>query len=109
MKRRLRFEQEAEEDLERAIDYYRQEAGEDVALRFVDVAFHAFSLLVEHPEMGRHYDAALDPRLRKVRAWPLREFPYVVFYVVSGDEDLDVLAVVEAHQDLPELLRRRWT
>ena len=107
MSGRIRLEREAVEDLEVAVEHYAEKAGEDVALRFVETTEHAFSLLAEHPEMGRRYEVALHPRLRDVRVWPLRDFPYLVFYQVL-DETVLVLALVEAHQDLPEFFRKRW-
>ncbi len=79
-----------------------------MALRFVGAVEGALGLLEERPEMGRRYDTAPTPRLRDVRAWPLGDFPYLVFYEIVENVVL-VLGVVEGHQDLPEVFRRRWT
>ena len=105
---RVQLEQEAIEDYERGVRYYRDHGGAEVALRFVDVVEHAFTLLAEQPEIGRRYETAPAERLRAVRAWPLREFPYLVFYEVV-ETVVRVLGIVEAHQDLPEIFRKRWS
>ena len=104
--RRVRFEQEAIEDLEGGVSYYREQAGEEVALRFVAAVEAACDLLVEQPEAGRRYETALHPRLRDVRAWPLGDFPYLIFYQVDENVIL-VLGVLEGQQDLPEIFRTR--
>ena len=105
--RRVRFEQEAIEDLEEGVRYYREQAGAEVALRFVAAVETACDLLVGQPEAGRQYETALHPRLRDVRAWTLGDFPYLVFYKVTENLIL-VLGVIEGHQDLPEIFRKRW-
>jgi plasmid stabilization system protein ParE len=67
--RRIRFEQEANEDLEKGVIYYRDEAGgEEVALRFVGAVEAACDLLLRHPEAARRYETAVHPRLRDVQA-----------------------------------------
>jgi toxin ParE1/3/4 len=106
--RRLRIEQEAEEDLEASVRYYRDEAGEDLALRFVDAVEGVFSLLNEHPEVGRKYESAPSPRLRELRAWPLADFPFLIFYELTEAEIL-IAGIVEGHQNLPEIFRKRWS
>ena len=106
-KHRLRLEQEAIEDLEYGVHYYRDRAGEEVALRFVGAIEDAFALLIEQPEAGRRYETAPTPRLREVRAWSLGAFPYLIFYELVESVVL-ILGVVEAHQDLPEVFRKRW-
>ncbi len=108
--RRVRFEQEATEDLERSVVYYRDEAGgEEVALRFVGAIEAACDLLLRHPEAGRRYETAVHPRLRDVRVWQLADFPYLIFYFHDVVDDvLLVLGVLEGHRDLPEVFRTRW-
>ncbi len=105
--KRLRLEQEAEEDLEAGVLYYRDEAGEEVALRFIAAVEDSFSLLREHPEAGRKYETAPSSRLREIHAWPLRVFPYIIFYELTDTEIL-VLGIIEGYQDLPEIFRKRW-
>lgn len=72
----------AADDIGRAVDGYLGEAGESVALTFVDSFEHA---------VGRIGGAALVGTMRfsyeldipNLRAWPMSRFPYVIFYVAK--------------------------
>jgi len=43
---------------------------------------------------------AFELRLEGLRAWPLRRYPYLVFYVEREDH-LDVWRVLHAQRDIP--------
>ena len=43
---------QAQEDVEQALDHYRQEAGESVALGFVAALEQAFAHVARHPATG---------------------------------------------------------
>ena len=105
MKRRIRVEQEAEDDICSAVEYYRDEAGEDVALRFVDAVDDGLRFLGDH-EVGRRFDSGTHPKLRKLRIWPLKVFPYAVIFE-SNSEEVRVYSVPHTKRDLPEILKAR--
>jgi len=70
----------ARRDVEEAIDHYLTVAGERVALRFVDEVERAFGHIGRHPlSASDRYAHELD--LPGLRFWPLRRFPYLVFFV----------------------------
>jgi toxin ParE1/3/4 len=93
----------AERDIEDALDWYRLEAGERFALRFVDAIEHALGRIALHPAIGSpRYAHALDlPGLRTIL---LTDFPYAIFYV-DVFTHVDVWRVLHAERDLPEALR----
>ena len=85
MGRRIRKERSAREDADEAIDHLVDAASLDDALRFADELERAFELLAEHPAMGRA--CVLQAlQLQNLRKWPLRTFPYLVYYRFTEDE-----------------------
>jgi toxin ParE1/3/4 len=107
VKRRIRVEQEAEQDLTSAVAYYRREGGEEVALRFVAHAHDALQLLAREPGIGRIFTSAKSERLKSLRAWPLDEFPYVVFYE-ADEQELRVYSLVHGKRDIERLRKTRF-
>jgi toxin ParE1/3/4 len=58
---------------------------------------------VEHPAAGSpRYTHELD--LPGLRVWPVRRFPYLVFYV-EGAEEIDVWRILHGRRDVPAWLR----
>jgi toxin ParE1/3/4 len=93
----------AQQDVEAAIDHYFSEAGEAVALRFVDALESAFQAIGRQPGTGSpRYGYELD--LPGPRGRLLRRFPYLVFYV-ERDDHADVWRVLHAHRDIPAWLQ----
>jgi toxin ParE1/3/4 len=89
----------ANRDVDEAIDHYLSEAGEQVALAFVEALERAYRHISRHPASGStRY--AVELSLRGLRAWPLRRFPHVVFYV-EANECIDVWRVLHGARDIP--------
>ena len=90
------------QDVALAVDFYRSEAGRAVALGFVDALQQAYEHLARHPATGSlRYAHALE--LPGLRAWPLRRYPYLVFYFVQPDH-VDVWRVLHGARNLPQWL-----
>jgi len=89
----------ARRDIDQAIAHYAAEAGMPVALAFIDALERAFRRMARHPAAGSPRYAA-ELRLDGLRAWPLRRYPYLVFYR-AGAEHLDVWRVLHAQRDIP--------
>ena len=88
----------AREDLREAAEFYRERAGNALALALLEDFEHAMALLLEHPGLGpiwRHGN----------RRWLLTRFPYSLIYTVAGDE-IRVLAVAH-HSRRPGYWRGR--
>jgi toxin ParE1/3/4 len=93
----------ADRDIDGQVAYLAQEAGETVALRFLDAMERTFSTLAEQPALGslRLLD---ETRLEGTRVLPVAGFRKVlVFYVTSGDT-IEVLRVLHGARDIPPLL-----
>jgi plasmid stabilization system protein ParE len=87
---RITLHRLAAQDLEEALDFYRHEAGQGIARRFLD-AVEQLHLLSQQPLLG-------TPSGEGRRCQPLRTFPYSLIYRVDG-EHLRVLVVRHQHRD----------
>lgn len=93
----------ARQDIDGAIDHYLAEAGRDIAFGFIAALEAALEHMGRHPATGspRHgHDLALPG----LRSWPLRRYPYLIFYI-EGADHLDVWRVLHAERDIPASLR----
>lgn len=102
--RSLRLRQLAGRDIDEAVAYYADQGGEALALRFVDALETAFDRIGARPAMGSpRYAIELD--LPGLRFWPLKRFPYLVFYVERKDH-VDVWRVLHGQRDIPDWLQK---
>ena len=92
----------ARADMEAAIDHYRDEVGREVALDFVDALEKAFAFIAGQPHAGSPRYGH-EPDLPGLRHWPVRPFPWLIFYVAHGGH-VDVWRVLHAQRDMPEWL-----
>lgn len=89
----------ANRDIDQALDHYLDEGGERVGLGFIDALEKAYRHIARHPASGSpRYAQELD--LPGLRAWPLKRYPYLVFYV-ERDDHIDVWRVLHSQRDLP--------
>lgn len=92
----------ASQDIDDALTYYLTEAGEAVALRFIDAVEAALRHLSAHPSSGSlRFAYELD--LPGLRAWPLHRFAWLVFYSET-DQQVDVWRVLHGRRDIPAWL-----
>jgi toxin ParE1/3/4 len=90
----------AQLDIDDAIDRYLEEAGAGAAVRFADAVVEAFDLLERNPGLGSPREGFGLPGLR---AWPMRPWPYLVFYI-RGPRVLDLVRVLHGARDIPATL-----
>jgi len=93
----------ARRDIEDAIDHYAAEAGETVALGFIDALQVAFRAIAQRPAAGSPR-IGLELNLPGLRSRPLRRFPYRLFYI-ERDGHIDVWRVLHERRDIPAFLR----
>jgi toxin ParE1/3/4 len=92
-------------DIDEAIDhYYLAEGTAGAALRFVDAVEQAFLHVAYYPDSGSARFAH-ELELPGLRHWPVKGFPYLVFYH-NRDHHLDVWRVLHQERDIPEWLRK---
>ena len=94
---------EARQDVEAAVDFYAVEAGEAVALRFIDALESAYRPISRQPGAGspRH---AHELDLPGLRSRMLKGYPYLVFYI-ERDSHMDVWRALHAQRDIPAWLQ----
>lgn len=92
----------AQADVDAALDTYIAEAPH-MADSLVDELQKAVRHIERYPGTGSpRYAHELDiPRLR---FWPLKRFPYALFYIEHADH-LDVIRFVHMSRDIPVVLR----
>lgn len=82
--------EQANRDIDDAIDYYLGERAGQAATGFVDALEEAYAHIGRHPAAGsQRY--AIELNLPGLRSWPLS--PYLVFYVERPDR-VDVWRVL---------------
>jgi toxin ParE1/3/4 len=92
----------AQRDAEQIVADYVEQAGVDVALRFVDALEDAYRLIGENPGAGSpRYGLTLD--LPGLRSWRVRGFPHLIFYIERADV-LDVWRILHGSRDVPTTL-----
>ncbi len=92
----------AANDIDAAAAYYRNEAGPQIALDFVDALEAAINHLLEHPFTGS-LRFGYELEIPELRSWPLQKFPYLIFYVPDGDR-IDIWRVLHGRRDIPAYL-----
>jgi toxin ParE1/3/4 len=91
--------QRASRDVDDAIEYYLTERAAQAALGLVDALEDAYALLSRHPGLGAsRYAYELD--IPGLRSWPVRRFPYLIFYVELEDR-IDVWRMLHNRRDIP--------
>ena len=86
-------------DIEAAVDHYREEAGPQTALDFVDALEAAITHLRHYPNSGS-LRFAFELEIPGLPSWSLQRFPYLIFYVPQDDR-IDIWRVLHARRDIP--------
>ncbi|MCD0458136.1 type II toxin-antitoxin system RelE/ParE family toxin [Roseiconus lacunae] len=103
MKRQLRIQPAAVDDLDRFAAYIANDSP-DSALRFLDAAEATFSLLAEMPFIGVACDGFFkSPKTKGLRIWRIKGFPnHQILYRVS-DEFVLIVRIIHAAEDKSNL------
>lgn len=92
----------ARADVELAIDHYTNEAGADVAFRFIDSLEQTFAFIGESPAAGSSRGSH-ELNLPGLKTKRLKGFPWLVFYR-EFESHVDVWRVLHARRDIPAWL-----
>jgi toxin ParE1/3/4 len=94
--------QAAVTDVENIVDHYVDRAGVDVALRFIDVLEQAVEHIARHSATGSpRYAHRLN--IPGLRSWPLKRYPYLVFYF-DAHEAVEIWRVLHGATNIPDWL-----
>lgn len=90
---------QADQDIDEALRFYLDEGAEDAAGEFIAAVEQALGHVGRHPAIGslRH---AHELGLPDLRCWPIKVFPYLIFYVDRPDR-IDVWRVLHGSRDIP--------
>ncbi len=90
---------QAHRDVAAAVAYYYREAGETIAIGFLDALQAVYVAIARRPSTGApHYGQELN--LPGLRTRPLRRYPHLVFYIEQPDR-IDVWRVLHTARDIP--------
>lgn len=92
----------AKRDVDEAITWYLNENAAQAALGLIDALEQAYAHVARHPATGS-MRFALELNLPGLRSWPLKNYPYLIFYVERADS-IDVWRVLHAQRDIPAWL-----
>ena len=93
----------AESDIRYATEYYRHEAGPEVATAFIDFLEQATHQACAWPGAGSP-QIAETLGIPGLRSLALAQFPYAIFYV-DHPTHVDVWRVLHVGRDIPATLR----
>ena len=94
---------QAKRDIEEVVRHHAAEADERVVENVIAELERASDHLAHHPATGSlRYAYALD--LPDLRVWPLKRFPYLMFYV-ERDDHVEIWRVLHHTRDLEASLR----
>jgi toxin ParE1/3/4 len=94
----------ATDDINGLADYYRQEAGLAVALRFVDSAERAFEHLLEMPKTGALLGLDELP-YEDIRRWHINGFDRLIILYHETADGIEIVRVLHTSRDIAALLR----
>lgn len=94
---------QADRDVDEAIDHYLSGSAPEAALGFIDALEQAYSHIGHHPETGSSRYAG-ELSLPGLRFWPLKKYPHLVFYLERSDH-IDVWRVLHGNRDIPAWMR----
>lgn len=93
----------AQRDIDEAIEHYLTDAGQAIALSFIDALEDALRRISEQPESGSpRYAHELG--IPGLRFQSTGRFPYLVFYA-EREAELDIWRVLHAARDIPAGMR----
>lgn len=94
---------QAERDIGDALQHYQREGGAVLAAKWAEGLESALRHIATHPATGSpRY--AVQLKLAGLRFWPVKRFPYLIFYVERAD-CVDVWRVLHGARDIAEWLR----
>jgi toxin ParE1/3/4 len=96
----------ARREINRVLEFLEEQAGLEVAERFLDALMHSADQLAQHPQMGR-LCGFTRPNTRRLRRWPVRGFDnWLIFYQPRRD-GVEIVHVMHGARDIDAMLGPR--
>ena len=92
----------ADDDIEKAIAYYLNKAGADVATDFANRLEEALRRISRLPTIGSSRYGHLV-QIPELRHWPMKRFPYLLFYI-EKENCIELSRVLHTSVDIPSWL-----
>jgi toxin ParE1/3/4 len=93
-------------DLLEQFVYFGEQAGVELAERYLEAVEQTCLQLVRTPQIGREYDATI-PRLEGIRRFPVSGFEqYLIFYLPQQD-GMEVIRVLHGARDIAGIFAER--
>lgn len=86
-------------DADEAANWYAEQGGLALELRFIQSLDTAIAQIAGQPGIGASRYAQVL-KLRDLRFWSLKGFPYLIFYL-ERDTHVDIWRVLHAQRDIP--------
>lgn len=97
--KRVVLTEQARREVRQITAWYRKDGGTSPARRWVAAVEDALRHVGVHPQTGiTRY--ALQLKLDDLRCWPIKGFPYLLFYV-EHEQHIDVGRVLHQKRDVP--------
>lgn len=94
----------ANRDAEELAEFYGEQSGEDLVLRFLLALDHASDFIRQNPEAGSPREAR-HPRLQGLRSWPVPGFTDVrIYYLLADESTVRIVRILHGKRDLPRIL-----
>ena len=84
--------------------FYRSEGGEALAGRFAKALRDGLDHVRDQPASGSP-SLRRDTGIDDLRVWPVKGFPYLIFYRFDGQRVV-ILRILHSARDIPASLRR---
>ncbi|MFA7503450.1 MAG: type II toxin-antitoxin system RelE/ParE family toxin [Burkholderiaceae bacterium] len=98
----LVFRAPARADVEAALGWFLEEAGEQIATRFTNELEAAYTHITSNPNTGSpRWGHTLD--IPGLRHWPLKHFPYLVFFIQQHDR-IEIVHILHSARAIPSTL-----
>lgn len=104
MNKRVIFSPETLDDISEILDYFDENAGAAVALRFYEAVQKSISSIVETPGIGalRNFSR---PALQGMRMLVMSDFPNHLIFYRESPEAIEIIRVLDGRRNLPTLFR----
>jgi len=95
----------AVQDVDDAIDYYRECAGTSLAEAFATEIVDVYTRLGRHPHIGSPRPS-YELEMSGVKSWSLNRFPHLVYYQVTADH-VELWRVLHPRRDMTQVTMSR--